>query len=41
MDLLIFYGGTDPTGVPPAHTDPSETAAAQEQLARLVVPAHV
>jgi hypothetical protein len=41
MDLLIFYGGTDPTGVPPAHTDPSETvAAAQEQLARLVVPAH-
>ena len=41
MDLLIFYWGTDPTGAPPAHTDASETAAAQEQLARLVVPAHV
>jgi hypothetical protein len=43
MDLLIFYGGTDPTGVPPYHTEPSADArtAAQEQLARLVVPARV
>ncbi|HZA78568.1 MAG TPA: hypothetical protein VE623_19485 [Acidimicrobiales bacterium] len=43
MDLLIFYGGTDPTGVPPYHTEPSAEArtAAQEQLARLVVPARV
>jgi hypothetical protein len=43
MDLLIFYGGTDPTGVPPYHTEPSAEAraAAQEQLGRLVVPARV
>ncbi|HEX6328499.1 MAG TPA: hypothetical protein VFZ72_18170 [Jiangellaceae bacterium] len=42
MDLFIFYGGTDQTGVRRAHTDPSAeaAAAAQEQLARLVVPAH-
>lgn len=41
MDLLIFYGGTDPTGVRPGRTDPSAeaVATAQEQLARLVVPA--
>jgi hypothetical protein len=41
IDLLIFYGGGDPTAVPPVRTQPSaETrAAAQEQLARLVVPA--
>jgi hypothetical protein len=40
MDLLIFYGGTDPTGARPGHTDPSaETvAAAQEQLARRTGP---
>lgn len=40
IDLLIFFGGTDPTAASPFHTDPSpETrAAAQEQLARLVVP---
>lgn len=39
IDLLVFYGGADPTS--PVPTDPSaETrAAAQEQLARLVVPA--
>lgn len=43
MDLLIFYGGTDPTGVRPGQTDPSAEAidAAQEQLARLVVPPYV
>jgi hypothetical protein len=43
IDLLIFYGGTNPTGLPPYHTEPSATAraAAQEQLARLVVPAGV
>ena len=41
IDLLIFYGGGDPTAVPPVRSEPSaETrAAAQEQLARLVVPA--
>jgi hypothetical protein len=40
IDLLVFYGGGDPTAVPPVRTQPSaETrAAAQEQLARLVVP---
>jgi hypothetical protein len=40
IDLLIFYGGGDPTAVPPVRSEPSaETrAAAQEQLARLVVP---
>jgi hypothetical protein len=42
IDLLIFYGGTELTGEPPAPAAPNtETrAAAQEQLARLVVPAH-
>jgi hypothetical protein len=42
IDLLIFYGSTALTGEPPAPAPPSpETrAAAQEQLARLVVPAH-
>jgi hypothetical protein len=42
IDLLIFYGGGDPTAVPPVRAQPSaETrAAAQEQLARLVVPDH-
>lgn len=37
--LLIFYGGGDPTAVPPVQSEPTaETrAAAQEQLARLVV----
>jgi hypothetical protein len=41
IDLLIFYGGGDPTAVPPVRSEPNaETrAAAQEQLARLVVPA--
>jgi hypothetical protein len=41
IDVLIFYGGGDPTAVPPVRAQPSaETrAAAQEQLARLVVPA--
>ena len=40
IDVLIFYGGGDPTAVPPVRAHPSvETrAAAQEQLARLVVP---
>jgi len=40
IDLLVFYGGGDPTGVPPVPSEPSaETrAAAQEQLARLEVP---
>jgi hypothetical protein len=41
IDLLIFYGSGDPTTVPPVRSEPSaETrAAAQKQLARLVVPA--
>ena len=41
IDLLAFYGGGDRTAVPPVRRAPSaETrAAAQEQLARLVVPA--
>jgi hypothetical protein len=41
IDVLIFYGGGDPTSVPPVRAQPSaETrAAAQEQLTRLVVPA--
>jgi hypothetical protein len=41
IDVLIFYGGGDPTTVPPVRAQPSaETrAAAQRQLARLVVPA--
>lgn len=40
IDLLIFYGGTDPTGMPPDHTEPSAEAraAAHQQLARLAVP---
>ena len=41
IDVLIFYGGGDPTSVPPVRAQPSADtrAAAQEQLARLVVPA--
>ena len=41
IDLLIFYGGGDPTAEPPVRSEPSaETrAAAQKQLDRLVVPA--
>jgi hypothetical protein len=41
IDVLIFYGGGDRTAVPSVRRAPSaETrAAAQEQLARLVVPA--
>lgn len=40
IDLLVFYGGGDPTGAPPV---PSESSAetrstAQEQLTRLVIP---
>jgi hypothetical protein len=40
IDVLISYGGGDPTAAPPVRAQPSaETrAAAQEQLARLVVP---
>jgi hypothetical protein len=43
IDVLIFYGGGDPTAVPSVRAQPSaETrAAAQEQLARLVVPARL
>jgi hypothetical protein len=39
IDVLIFYGGGDPTAVPPVRADPSDEtrAAAQEQLARLEV----
>lgn len=41
IDLLVFYGGGDPTAVPPVRSEPTaETrAATQEQLERLVVPA--
>ncbi|HEY5786448.1 MAG TPA: hypothetical protein VIT65_16900 [Microlunatus sp.] len=41
VDVLVFYGGGDPTSVPAVRAQPSaETrAAAQEQLARLLVPA--
>jgi hypothetical protein len=40
VDLLVFYGGGDPTGAPPVPSEPSAEAraAAQEQLARLEVP---
>jgi hypothetical protein len=40
IDVLISYGGGDPTAVPPVRAQPSAgtRAAAQEQLARLVVP---
>ena len=40
IDLLVFYGGGDPTGVPPVPSEPgAETrATAQEQLGRLGVP---
>jgi hypothetical protein len=43
IDVLIFYGGGDPTAVPPIRAQPSAEAraAAQEQPARLEVPAHV
>ncbi|MGH9287069.1 MAG: hypothetical protein ACRD0V_02025 [Acidimicrobiales bacterium] len=43
IDLLIFYGGGDPTAEPPLRSEPTAAtrAAAQEQLARLVVPARV
>jgi hypothetical protein len=42
IDVLIFYGGGDPTAVPPIRAQPSAEAraAAQEQPARLEVPAH-
>ncbi|MGH9228946.1 MAG: hypothetical protein ACRD07_09520 [Acidimicrobiales bacterium] len=42
IDLLVFYGGGDPTGVPAVPSEPSaETrVAAREQLARLEVPPH-
>jgi hypothetical protein len=41
IDLLVFYEGGDPKGVPPVPSEPSaETrAGAQEQLERLVIPA--
>jgi hypothetical protein len=40
IDLLVFYGGGDSTGVPPVPSEPSaeHRATAQEQLARLAVP---
>jgi hypothetical protein len=40
IDLLVFYGGGDSTGMPPVPSEPSadHRAAAQEQLARLAVP---
>ena len=43
IDVFIFYGGGDPTAVPPIRAQPSAEAraAAQEQPARLEVPAHV
>ena len=39
IDLLVFYGGGDSTGMPPVPSEPSaeHRAAAQEQLARLAV----
>src|ERR687897_1860105 len=40
IDLLVFYGGTAPIGdQPPPPPSAEARAAAQEQLARLVVPA--
>jgi hypothetical protein len=41
VDVLTFYGGGDPTAVPPVRAQPTAEArtAAQEQLARLVPPA--
>jgi hypothetical protein len=40
VDLLVFFGGGDPTAVPPRPAEPSaETrATAEAQLERLVVP---
>ena len=40
IDLLVFYGGGDSTGMPPVPSRPSaeHRAAAQEQLARPAVP---
>jgi hypothetical protein len=39
IDVVVFYGGTDLTTVPPVGPTAEARAAAQEQLARLVVPA--
>jgi hypothetical protein len=41
IDLLVFYGGGDPTAVPPTRAAPSARtrAAAQAELERLVLPA--
>jgi hypothetical protein len=39
IDVLVFYGGTDLTSVPPVGPTTEARAAGQEQLARLVVPA--
>jgi hypothetical protein len=39
VDVLVFYGGTDLTSVPPVGPTAETRAAAQEQLARLVVKA--
>jgi len=40
IDLLVFYGGGDSTGVPPVPLEPraDHRAMAQGQLARLEVP---
>jgi hypothetical protein len=39
IDVVVFYGGTDLTTVPPVGPTAEARSAAQEQLARLVVPA--
>jgi hypothetical protein len=40
IDLLVFYGATDPTGTTPVHAEPSAEARAdaQKQMAGLEVP---
>jgi hypothetical protein len=39
IDVVVFYGSTDLTTVPPVGPTAEARAAAEEQLARLVVPA--
>lgn len=41
IDVFVFFGGGDPTAVPPVPPEPTAQtrAAAQDQLSRLVVPA--
>ena len=39
VDVVVLYGGTDLTTVPPVGPTAEARAAAEEQLARLVVPA--